>query len=248
MPKVKKVDIPSKPTPGICHICGYKNNDAEYIKRHIARHDSANKPYKCDQCSYAASHPSMLRIHKRTHEGKRPFLCDICGAGFTHQSNCQRHKLTHQFVKRHKCQRCSYTANQRVSIRTHQDCFKDVLYACDLCAYLSCTRSLILKHMREAHGITDAYVTGLHGESVDGEDGEDEGGISYMDEENNITIHEDGENSVMKKPLKPSYVSPLQNKCLNKLDTQSSIPCPEDHQEKPSTLATVKVERASVST
>ena len=43
------------------------------------RTHSALRPWKCDECDYAAKTETALKMHKISHSDEKPFKCDLCG-------------------------------------------------------------------------------------------------------------------------------------------------------------------------
>ena len=55
---------------------------------------AGTKPYRCDQCSYAAAFLSGLARHKKTHAApdQRPHACPDCPQRFLTRQNLQSHR------------------------------------------------------------------------------------------------------------------------------------------------------------
>ena len=61
------------------------------------------KQNKCNQCDYANSRPSHLRIHLKIHSGEKSNKCDQCGYTSSQASNLKTHMKTHSGEKPHNC-------------------------------------------------------------------------------------------------------------------------------------------------
>ena len=53
------------------------------------------KQNKCNQCDYANSRPSHLRIHLKIHSGEKSNKCNQCGYTSSQASNLKTHSKTH---------------------------------------------------------------------------------------------------------------------------------------------------------
>lgn len=69
------------------------------VKRHVRRHHSTERPYKCDVCGKGFIQMCLLGAHAKIHSGEKPFVCHICGKAFPKLYSMQRHKkLIHAFA------------------------------------------------------------------------------------------------------------------------------------------------------
>ena len=48
----------------------------KYSKKYFGK--KREKKFKCDECSYAATHKHKLKKHKQIHSTTKDFSCDIC--------------------------------------------------------------------------------------------------------------------------------------------------------------------------
>ena len=52
-----------------CNQCDYASSRASHLRIHLKKH-SGEKSNKCNQCDFASSYESSLRTHLKTHSGK----------------------------------------------------------------------------------------------------------------------------------------------------------------------------------
>ncbi len=62
------------------------------MKAHFRTHTS-EKPFKCSECSYAASNAGNLKVHMRTHTGETPFKCSNCSYAASQAGHLKKHIL-----------------------------------------------------------------------------------------------------------------------------------------------------------
>ena len=70
-----------------------KNKSSEQIP--IREANNEEKSSKCDQCDYASSHASKLRIHLKTHTGEKPNKCSQCDYASSYIGNLRKHIKKH---------------------------------------------------------------------------------------------------------------------------------------------------------
>ena len=129
---------------------------------------TGERPYQCNDCSYAAADQFRLKRHRRTHTGEKPYECDICKVRFNQLKSLKEHKVTHYgntlrikctfcptFISRKRdlavhnrrfhysekplsCTKCGMTFSDKYNFRKHQN-NHDVKYLqCSICSY-SCS-------------------------------------------------------------------------------------------------------------
>lgn len=67
---------------------------------------SADKKFKCPQCSHAFSRRHNLKSHMLTHTHEKPFACNICSSKFRRLHDLKRHEKLHTGEKPFKCDTC----------------------------------------------------------------------------------------------------------------------------------------------
>ncbi|KAI1703566.1 zinc-finger double domain-containing protein [Ditylenchus destructor] len=116
------------------------------------RTDTAERPFKCKKCSYAATKRFNLNRHERTHSGEKPYKCGFCKYKAAHKSHLTNHIRIHTGEKPYKCDLCNYAATEKGTlinhIRTHSG---EKPYNCRFCEYAAATNYSLNKHMRRKH-------------------------------------------------------------------------------------------------
>ena len=88
--KSHKIAIHERRTSHICPKCDYSGSESEVIYHQKYRHKGR---YPCDQCEYAATHQSALKIHKTSkHEGIRSGECIATGVSEINMHRVAIHK------------------------------------------------------------------------------------------------------------------------------------------------------------
>ena len=133
-----------------CHICGKEFLHLKTLKDHIESHSITEKSIQCpkcdkkfltqfrlrihigdvhrplemkstcNQCSFIASTPNILRRHMSIHTNERPYSCEECGQQFKTNANLKDHKSIHTGVKKYICNYCSKAFRTNTHLRTHE--------------------------------------------------------------------------------------------------------------------------------
>ena len=104
----------------------YERNQGSYKRLRksdrilLQRKHSAEKPFKCSLCPYAAIKKKMLESHRRTHAGEKTFKCPNCSYAAVHKNSLVVHmKSKHMEEKPFKCDQCSYASVVKTDIDRH---------------------------------------------------------------------------------------------------------------------------------
>jgi len=149
----------------VCDICSKSFGTNERLKIHIHRQHVKNDVFSCDQCSYATSHVTSMKNHKRTHTGERPYVCHICSKTFTQPQHLNRHiKGVHMGEKTNKpytgylgvknflCDICSTAFSTPQTLKIHKESIHEgIKYACDQCGYKVTDKRNLARHVAAIH-------------------------------------------------------------------------------------------------
>ena len=100
--------------------CDYAAVELSRVKKHIGIH-TGEKPFQCQQCSYAAPLKTHLKRHEsNVHRGEQPYECDICHARFTQQGSMVFHRKGHTGDKpKWQCEFCMTTTSRKIDLQAH---------------------------------------------------------------------------------------------------------------------------------
>ena len=82
-----------------------------YVKILKKNTNNVIKSHACNQCDYASSRASHLRIHLKKHSGEKSNKCNQCGYESCYANYLRRHLLLKaQWRKVKKCNRCGFAS------------------------------------------------------------------------------------------------------------------------------------------
>ena len=116
--KVLNRDTNSEKRQDKCNQCDYASSHRSNLRIHLMRH-SGEKLNKCNQCDFASSQSSNLRIHFMTHTGEKLNKCNQCDYESSLACNLKRHLKTHGEEKSNKCKQCDYASSYANALRAH---------------------------------------------------------------------------------------------------------------------------------
>ena len=130
----------------LCPFCEKFSRVSGDMIRHIRTH-TKEKPFKCDQCTYACSQSCNLKRHKEKHhywkiipffflnkiehfplyflQAVSPvkveggFCCPFCEKFMKGSRDMKRHIRTHTRENPYKCDLCSYSCSRPDSLKLH---------------------------------------------------------------------------------------------------------------------------------
>ena len=121
-----------------------------------------DKKYKCSQCDYRGTKPSMVKKHEVVHSSEKPYVCHFPECGYrsrfpenlkTHQKH--QHPQGKAVKKKHKCSQCDlrfeYPSMLKVHMKVHND--DETPFSCDVsgCDYKSRWKVCITTHKKLVH-------------------------------------------------------------------------------------------------
>jgi Zinc finger, C2H2 type. len=89
----------------VCELCGAAFSQPAGLYNHKFTHEGTR--FACSLCEKSYTHPSLLRIHMKSHTDTTRYVCEVCGKDFNSVRNLKRHKLTHNTLKSFVCSVCN---------------------------------------------------------------------------------------------------------------------------------------------
>ncbi|KAK6173422.1 hypothetical protein SNE40_016875 [Patella caerulea] len=135
--------------PFVCQYCDKAFSHPGHYKRHIQSHN-LKKKFPCDECGKEFDKQCYLQVHVRLHTGDRPFVCD-CGKSFIAKKRLNRHKKIHLRDSLIKCAQCGKGFTEVSRLKCHMKTHSGLRpFTCSICSH-SFTRSNHLKRHMTIH-------------------------------------------------------------------------------------------------
>jgi uncharacterized Zn-finger protein len=137
--------------PFKCNQCSYAAVEKRSLIIHQRKH-SGERPFKCTFCPYAALHKSSLVVHMRKHTGEKPFKCTLCPYEAIQKGNLLVHLRKHSGEKPFKCSHCSFAAVEKRALTRHQRTHSgEKPFKCNLCSQEFARKDYLHKHYERTH-------------------------------------------------------------------------------------------------
>lgn len=153
-----------------CSYCAFTTLADYKLKAHIVRRHTVDKPFKCNQCTYATTEKTALSKHIRTHTKERPYVCETCGFHAPTLSSLWRHRRSHTGEKPFECEQCGQQYADSKRLRDHMYKHNNVKpFMCHMCGYTYRRKDNLQTHLHKIHKIEDqkdASVQGAHPTSL----------------------------------------------------------------------------------
>ncbi|KAJ2943461.1 hypothetical protein O0L34_g12268 [Tuta absoluta] len=135
-----------------CKVCPEVFHNRGRFKAHVLRHSKEGKlPHMCHVCGLSFSTTYTLRRHEQLHIGLKPFKCDICQKAFSHPTQVVRHKKNvHNPVKTEKI-KCPICKQNVRNMDKHQKIHTTRPYMCEQCHRSYPEKNTLNRHIREFH-------------------------------------------------------------------------------------------------
>jgi len=143
-----------------CNICGDILKTKFDLKRHVQKHTTLEKPFKCKYCESKFVFNKDCVAHERIHSNKTPYMCK-CGKAYrTHDSLWQHVKHYCTYIDNNpqtfKCDSCSMVFKSLAELRDHKPIhYTERNFKCE---YTTCDRSFnrkiqLYEHYNRVHDI-----------------------------------------------------------------------------------------------
>ncbi|XP_064629404.1 uncharacterized protein LOC135488672 [Lineus longissimus] len=140
--------------PRQCSSCEKTFTNWSSWRRHEDIEHSTAGAFKCDQCSFVASHSIALRNHMKFHDGKA-YQCSECSYrtwnGYTLKSH---KKLVHHYNgERVPCNLCGKALKTKASLMVHKKRKheKQTLVRCSHCEFVTTNNTYLKAHVAKKH-------------------------------------------------------------------------------------------------
>ena len=97
-----------------CNQCDFASSQASYLKVCLKTH-SGEKSNKCNQCDFACFDPSSLSQHLKMHSGEKSNKCIYYNLASSWAGHLRRHLKTHSGEKTNKCNQCEMSTMHQSS-------------------------------------------------------------------------------------------------------------------------------------
>ena len=129
------------------------------LNKHIQLKHTADKVYRCINCSKTFKLESDIQRHMFTHTSVRPFKCTLCTKSYTCKSSLKQHiNLNHGKLKQKLlCVFCARTFNTQQDLDRHVTTHTGAKpWRCSVCGKSYACKSSLSVHKRNAHEILHA--------------------------------------------------------------------------------------------
>ncbi|KAH7710117.1 DNA integrity scanning protein [Aphelenchoides avenae] len=138
--------------------CSYTTKRPDFMKRHQAVHDDAQRSFTCEKCGKGFSQKHILEVHMVVHSDAKPFACADCDfrCKRRHELTTHRRKHTGELLK---CSECDFTTWKENRLSKHKAMrHREKPFACG-----KCDRRFPLAWLLRRHERDDCNVKSVNG-------------------------------------------------------------------------------------
>ncbi|XP_073812569.1 uncharacterized protein isoform X13 [Musca autumnalis] len=134
------------------------------VAKHVPREEFK---FECPECKKKFATKILLHSHIRYHSPSNIVVCDICGKTMRSADTLKKHKNAIHIKKPKVPAQCNYCGkwySTRGTLQTHvlnMHIYTDTEHRCEICGFVSTTRSAKLKHIRFKHKIEKKFKCGM---------------------------------------------------------------------------------------
>ncbi|XP_058833114.1 zinc finger protein ZFP2-like [Topomyia yanbarensis] len=159
-----------------CNVCNQPFPNLTKYNRHLAKHDSVERPMKCDHCELRFADGLGKRRHEKQRHNidhsvtvfnsvnskrKGKYTCQHCGKQCLSLSFLKEHEDAHAGIKRHECRSCGRLfANKNNLERHHLIHTSEKPYKCQVCGKAFRQSPMYKDHLRLHSGETPYACNG----------------------------------------------------------------------------------------
>ena len=105
-----------------CDKCSFSCDRPAKLEHHNIIHHTTEKPFQCDQCSYAGKFSRQLKTHMRNvHEDReKSFTCSLCSYATHVLGNLKQHEAFVHAYRRFSCDICHKPFAKMHLLKKHQ--------------------------------------------------------------------------------------------------------------------------------
>ncbi|KXJ81721.1 hypothetical protein RP20_CCG018251 [Aedes albopictus] len=142
-----------------CKECGESYWDLIAFNKHMAKHDSNERPFKCKHCNLGFSSATARKIHQAdvhndgekriVNRTRRVYTCQHCGKVCPSLSYLKQHEDAHKGIKPFKCTICDGSFANLTSLERHHATHTSVKpFTCKKCGKQYRVASFYKQHIK----------------------------------------------------------------------------------------------------
>ncbi|XP_058833673.1 zinc finger protein ZFP2-like [Topomyia yanbarensis] len=151
-----------------CNVCHETCLNIAKYNRHLAKHDSVERPFKCDYCELRFANEVVQRFHETRNHGidhpgvqiiskkrKDKYTCQHCGKQCDSLAFLKEHEGAHSGIKQYECKICGRLFANKNNLERHNLLHtSEMPYKCEICGKGFRQSPRYKDHLREHSGET----------------------------------------------------------------------------------------------